>query len=208
MRECGARAGTGHAPRYHVGMYRTAVFAAFFVACSSSGGGGGTSSSDAGDDVQAGDAGTDAAVDAPFDGGADAGPCGAGANLAKAVDAQQVASAPPGAMGGTIADGTYVLTDATLYTGPGGATGSLGLTLQQTWGFAGTAYHLVTKDGTTMKETAKGGTFTSVTAISIHLLQSCPDADFQSYEYTADAAKIVFYATDASGTLALTLTRR
>jgi hypothetical protein len=49
--------------------------------------------------------------------------CNTLANTAHAITTQQVASDPPAPTGGAIADGTYVLTSATIYTGPGGPVG-------------------------------------------------------------------------------------
>ncbi len=142
-------------------------------------------------------------------GGMDAGPCGFGANVGSDVDVQQMASTAPTPTGGTIADGTYVLTSGTLYTGAGGATGPLGLTLKQTWHFAGTAYSHVSYDNSSMTETRQGGTYMVIAGtFDLHLLQSCPDADVQADQYTATTTTLTLYSTDASGTLALVLTLR
>ncbi|HEY8073756.1 MAG TPA: hypothetical protein VIF62_06600 [Labilithrix sp.] len=186
------------------------ISAVVIAACSSSSSNGGSSSGgvDAGGDDAATDAGGDDATPGDGSGGMDAGPCGIGANLGAKIDVQQTATDPPAAMGGTIADGTYVLTSATLYTGAGGATGSLGLTLAQTWHFSGTAYAHVSFDQMSMLDVHQSGTYASVSAISLHLIQTCPDSDFGSEEYTATPTGVTFYSMDASGTLALFLARQ
>ena len=154
------------------------------------------------------DGGGDAKPDAPGDAGG-GGACGTSANVGRAIDGQQVAMAAPTATGGTIADGTYTLTDITLYTGSGGATGPAGLTLTQTWGFSGGSYRLVSLDGTTMTETRKGGTVMNVSATALHLVQTCPDSDFASYEFSATATTLTLFTDEGAGTkLALTLTRQ
>ncbi len=179
-------------------------------ACSSSSSGGSSSGGvDAGGDGAPSDAGGDAKPGDDGGGGADGGPCGAGANLGSDVDVQQMAADPPTPMGGTIADGTYVLTSGTLYTGAdGGATGPLGLTLKQTWRISGSAYSHVDFNQMMGRETRQGGTLMTVSAISLHLVQACPDADFASYEFSATPTTFTLYSLDASGTLALVLTRQ
>jgi hypothetical protein len=56
--------------------------------------------------------------------------CNTLAQIGGSVTIQRVATAPPtlSTTGGAIPSGTYVLTALTLYTGPGGATGSFGTT--------------------------------------------------------------------------------
>jgi hypothetical protein len=86
-------------------------------------GSGGDASGDASTPVEASlsdDAGGGAAADAPDDGPT---VCTTLVNAGQPVTASQVATAAPPFQGGTIAEGTYVLTSETVYTGPGGATG-------------------------------------------------------------------------------------
>jgi hypothetical protein len=178
-------------------------------ACSSSGSSSNGASSGGPTDGGGDDASTDAGSDAKGDAsGADAGPCGAGANKGAVVDVTQIAQPAPAATGGVVADGTYLLTSATMYTGTGGATGPLGLSLQQTWGYAAGAYHWVSKDSSTNTEARAGGTVATVSAISLHLLQTCPTSDFASYEYSSDGTTWTLFSTDGQGTLATTLTRQ
>jgi hypothetical protein len=72
--------------------------------------------------------GDDAAGSAAPDGSGDDGPtvCNTLVNSGQPVTAMQVASDPPAAQGGTPANGTYLLTSETIYTGAGGATGPSG----------------------------------------------------------------------------------
>src|SRR5262245_27990911 len=83
--------------------------------------------------------------------GADAGPrdaapdgdggkrvCNALVNVAPQVTLVAEASDPPTALGGAIADGTYVLTSATVYTGAAGASGPTLQKIQMTIAVAGT----------------------------------------------------------------------
>jgi hypothetical protein len=71
---------------------------------------------------------------------ADAGGCSGLPDTASAVTEQYSATAPPNATGGSLLDGTYFLTGATLYTGPGGATGATGRTRKATLQLSRNAY--------------------------------------------------------------------
>jgi hypothetical protein len=73
-------------------------------------------------------AGNDGAGGSAPDGSGDDGPtvCNTLVNSGQPVTAMRVASAPPAAQGGTPANGTYLLTSETIYTGAGGATGPSG----------------------------------------------------------------------------------
>jgi hypothetical protein len=57
-------------------------------------------------------------------------------------------------------------------------------------------------------EARAGGSVAMVSAISLHLLQSCPTSDFASYEYSADGTTWTLFSMSAQGTLATTLTRQ
>ena len=96
-------------------------------------------------DPSSSDSGTDAPAD---DGQADAQPiadggCNSLANMGPVVQEMYVASDPVTGDGGTIVDGTYVLTAVALYTGPDGGSGSSGATLQDTLAINGTTYERV-----------------------------------------------------------------
>src|SRR5262249_52661948 len=59
----------------------------------------------------------------------EAGGCNALVNVGAPVSGTLVAAAPPTANGGSVADGTYVLTKYQVYTGAGGPTGPTGSSL-------------------------------------------------------------------------------
>src|SRR5580704_15253687 len=90
-------------------------------ACSGSSSPGDSTQPDAGGDARSlPDTGIDdAAPDAP-------GTCNTLVDSAPAITVEQVAGEPPAPQGGTIVDGTYALTAAVIYTGPGGPTGPSG----------------------------------------------------------------------------------
>src|SRR5438105_4320992 len=75
-------------------------------------------------DAPATDGATPVDAAKPVDAGVDAAhACNSLVNSATSITITQVASNPPTATGGTIADGVYTMTSAVFYTGPGGATG-------------------------------------------------------------------------------------
>ena len=152
------------------------------------------------------DAGTGAGGAGLDDGGADAvvrpdtnfidtaNPCNAlDIGTAPAITPNQVASQEPTAMGGTVFDGTYFLTKWTLYTGPGGATGPLPLTLQVRRDFAGGIVQTVQNDGSSIRRfsamlTTTGTAFTET--------QSCPGSSVDTGTYTATATTITEWVSD------------
>jgi hypothetical protein len=71
--------------------------------------------------------------------------CNALVNGATAVTKTQVAMAPPTLLGGTVVDGTYFLTDYSIFTGPQGATGPMG-TVQTTLQITGSTLQVVNSD--------------------------------------------------------------
>src|SRR5262245_38276488 len=66
------------------------------------------------------DAGADASLDA------EAGLCTSITNIGTQIECNQLATQLPNAVGGTIGDGTYRLTNCDFYTGAGGANGPNG----------------------------------------------------------------------------------
>jgi len=155
------------------------------AACSSS------SSNDGGDSGAPADASADASGDASTDAsstdaGADGAPadgaqaCNALANIAPMVAISYVASAPPAAQGGTIADGTYTMTAATIYTGVGGPSGPAGdgqVTIQIT----GSTIQVVTSGAAPNHLT----TTLMTSNTSFTRTDTCPDTMMQSGSYTA-----------------------
>lgn len=151
--------------------------------CSSSSGNGagtdagGEASAEAasGQEASTGDAGSGEAQAAEA-----AAACNTLANGASSISVQQVAQNPPSAGGGPIVDGTYFLTDATIYTGPGGPTGPGGTT-QTTIQITGSTVQVVVADGQPPSRT----TTLATSGVSFTSTDTCPDTAVQSGSYTA-----------------------
>jgi hypothetical protein len=96
--------------------------------------------------------------------------CNALANTATPVTGAQVAANPPALQGGTVVDGTYGLTNLTIYTGPDGPAGTTGMS-QTTIEISGATIQVVTNGTpgtrTEMFTSTAGGTFTAT--------DTCPD---------------------------------
>jgi len=75
------------------------------------------------------------------DGGgvADGGQCNVLVNNGPVVSIMQVAAAPPTYVGGPLMSGTYLMTAANTYTGPGGATGDSGTTIREKFVYFGSS---------------------------------------------------------------------
>src|SRR4029077_14547108 len=108
---------------------------------------------------------------------------------APAIQEIQVATAPPAALGGTVVDGTYYLSESIIYTGPGGASGPSGNSIRDTVVIANTASGVATAEEVT---SYNGGlesrgllTFTQArTMLTASLI--CPISNAQSLPaYTA-----------------------
>jgi len=105
--------------------------------------------------------------------------CNTLANAAPVITTQQVATAPPTPKGGVVADGTYLLTDVTIYTGPGGPVGPGGTartTVQITGATVQVANAGEPATRTVLLQTS-GATFTST--------DTCPDMTILRGGYTA-----------------------
>jgi hypothetical protein len=108
------------------------------------------------------------------------------ANSAAAVPVQTIAADPPTPEGGTIVDGTYVMTETAIYTGPDGPSGTNG-TSQTTIQVTGTTIQIVSAGDPptrTITLATSGTSFTST--------DTCPDtsAVIQG-SYTATATTFV-----------------
>jgi hypothetical protein len=137
-------------------------------------------------DAPSGDAADSAVGDAGGDAGDGAVTCNALANTATPVTGAQVAANPPALQGGTVVDGTYALTNLTIYTGPDGPTGSTGMS-QTTIEISGATIQVAT-NGTpgTRTETfasTAGGTFTAT--------DTCPDTSAFQGAYSATSTTFV-----------------
>lgn len=112
-----------------------------------------------------------------------------------AVNWVALATAPPAPGGGTVLDGTYALTATNVYTGTGGATGTLG-SWRQLWTFSGSSAAVVLRyaDGTTERHTGTYG----VSGTTLTFIESCPsDGTVKQFEYTATTTSLT--VQDAGG---------
>ena len=133
--------------------------------------------------------------------------CNTLVNSASSVSIEQVASDPPAPQGGTIANGTYTLTAAVIYTGPQGPTGASGTT-QTTLQVTGGTIQVVS-DGDPATRTV---TFTT-SGTSLDSVDTCPDTDTRPGTYTATPTTLVVEldgGTDDAGarTLVETFTKQ
>jgi hypothetical protein len=191
-------------------MKLSLIFAGFSLlgtACSSSsspgspvgdGGGEAGSTNEAGVTVEAGSDGAalvdspsgDASQGSPGDAGGDAADgavaCNALANTATPVTGSQAAENPPALQGGAVVNGTYFLTNLTIYTGPDGPTGSTGMS-QTTIQISGDTIQVATNGTpgtrTEMFTVAAGGTFSAT--------DTCPDTSVVQGAYSATATTFV-----------------
>jgi hypothetical protein len=132
--------------------------------------------------------------------------CNALVNSAGLVVAMQIAANAPAPIGGAIANGTYHLDDVTLYTGPGGATGALPLSIKQTIAINGsTADAIADFNGKTVSATA---TFVA-SGTSVTSTGTCPSAGSPEIAtYSATATSVVMYkVNDVGQTVGYTYTK-
>jgi hypothetical protein len=127
--------------------------------------------------------------------------CAALPNVATEVPLIAVPSAPPAAGGGPIANGTYVATTATLFTGSGGTSGPTGKHVQMTvlidGAHATTVFDAVTREATITRD----GT-------NLHADSICPSKDTDDTAYTATPTTLSIYIVDSKGTRVYSLTKR
>jgi hypothetical protein len=171
---------------------RVACVASVLAACSgtSNGSAGDGGNADGADASNANDGGTPPADSsseaAAADAASDAAPvCNTLANVAQPVTITQVASDPPTPQGGVMADGTYPMTDATIYTGPQGPTGATSMA-QTTIRITGNTIQVVTNGSpeTRTETLVENGTQFTATG-------SCPDTSVLQGAYTATATRLV-----------------
>jgi hypothetical protein len=143
------------------------------------------------------DAGDAASSDAALDGGADAldgGACNAIDQLADPVTTSCDPGAPPAAAGGTIADGTYLLTESHFFGACESNVLSETLVVSQ-----GTVQSIAT-DATTGTVTRRSFTYT-VTGGSTILseTETCPGAFIANVGFTATASRLTIFMRNALG---------
>ncbi|MBK7401199.1 MAG: hypothetical protein IPJ34_34325 [Myxococcales bacterium] len=151
-----------------------------------------------------GDGPSDTTADAVTDSGADAagsdtsagdtstsdtaGACNALANAADVVTTQQVAEALPSLKGGSVAEGTYVVTAVTAYTGPGATGPKTGTTMQQTMRLAAGAFDIVRVQNGGAEKRSSGAYSTSGSAFTLG--GTCPTTSSVPVEYDATATTL------------------
>jgi hypothetical protein len=157
---------------------------------------------DEGGGVETG-AGTEGgSADAARDG---SGACNALANLGAQVPGVLVASAAPAPNGGTLVDGTYVLTKYQVYTGPGGPSGSAGNSFASTLVLAGSTYQAVSNQGSG-DERVSGAFMTSGTSYTASV--TCPASSVTTVGYTFDGTTFVQLGSVGANTLEFTYAKQ
>jgi hypothetical protein len=132
--------------------------------------------------------GQDAGIDSPVEAEAAAEAatvCNTLANAAPAVPVQTFAQDPPTPLGGTIADGTYWMTEAAIYTGPDGPSGTNG-TSQTTIQITGDTIQVVSAGDPPTRTVTIATSGTSYTSTD-----TCPDTTVIQGSYTATATTFV-----------------
>jgi hypothetical protein len=165
-----------------------------------------SSPTDAGGDAAPAPAAPTGHVDA---GAADGAPAGDADGSAQActtlldsstgVTLMSVADVAPSPAGGIVHDGTYVLTDAALYVGAGGASGPTKTMLRMTIRISGTKVERAGDQGATAGTIAPSGT-------SLTSTDTCPDDAVQTVGFTATATSVTaFIPTKGPGGVSATL---
>jgi hypothetical protein len=143
-------------------------------------------------DMGAPDTGSDSPTDSPGDGPP---VCNSIGNTAQSLAVDYDAVAPPVAQGGTVVDGTYLMTAVVIDTGVGGPSGPTGTNSQVTLQIAGTTLQIAT-NGEPSTATA---TFTT-NGTTLTATDSCPDSKVQSVTYTVGAAPVTLTLIIDAGT--------
>ncbi|GAC1352504.1 MAG: hypothetical protein NVSMB1_16000 [Polyangiales bacterium] len=136
------------------------------------------------------------------------GTCNTLVNSGTAISGTFVDATAPAPLGGTIANGTYRLTDIAIYTGPGGATGVSPSSLQVTAKIEGTTMNSVSSDSSGAKEERETLSLkTSGTSVTLTPICSSDMAVADTADYTAKDKVLILYIKDKMLTAALTLTK-
>ncbi len=148
-------------------------------------------------------------------GGSDGGACNTLAlTNASIIGQQQVAEAVPVPAGGAIADGTYVLSKDTIFTGPGGTTGATGVTTQEVQSFGGTRFELLSQSAAPAPAVDVGGTFTissvtsdagTSTGFTLTFTLTCPTARTTQRSYSVVNGTTLLEFVGANEVLTYTL---
>ncbi len=116
---------------------------------------------------------------------ADGGVCNGLSNDGPVVSKTGHPEAPPAMTGGTIADGTYILTATDQYNGHQGGT-----THQEKWVFSGGSLQVVENDSTNPGDVHLTATYTTSSNV-FTLTATCPGAMTATMQYTATATQFV-----------------
>lgn len=122
-------------------------------------------------------------------------------NLATDVSVDSDPSEPPTAEGGTFVDGTYLLTRATVYTGPGGASGPSGETMRMTLRKDGPRYDSILKGVARRAEVTIDGTNLVTKSI-------CPSISTRTIGFTATSTSLMIRFPESGGTRVYVYERR
>jgi hypothetical protein len=110
----------------------------------------------------------------------------------------QIAADPLTPVGGAIVDGTYHLTSAVLYTGAGGGSGPLGVSIQQSISLHAGAVDTVSVSGGTTTRTS--GLVTTNGTSQATFSQTCPTSKAGSTdEYSVSGSSLILFATNGAG---------
>ncbi|HEX7478680.1 MAG TPA: hypothetical protein VF331_12800 [Polyangiales bacterium] len=116
-----------------------------------------------------------------------------------------VASAAPSPVGGTIADGTYVLSAATLYTGPGGSTAASGGAFSGVFQIKGTTMLQV---GTVSGKEERYVTTFTTSGTTLSTNDTCPVAKSETHSFSANPTGFTVYDATGNGTFEQAYTKR
>ncbi len=109
-------------------------------------------------------------------------------NCAPKVLVQDVAMSPPSPSGGTLVEGTYVLTDFTVYTETGGMMGMTGAWFIETLQLSGGNFNDVSETDVTMGSQTFSGTYMLIPPNALSLTYNC-----QSNTSTASGQRSVYF---------------
>lgn len=130
-------------------------------------------------------------------------PCNTVSTEAPEVDMVGVAGSAPTAQGGTIAEGTYFLTEAKLY----GSTGTLGA-MQQTVVVADGEFQFFVYDTFNDAFTRSTATYTT-DGVEITLTETCPDqAEPDVKDFDADEDAFTIYSRSGATSGSITYTKQ
>lgn len=165
------------------------ALAGWIVGCGggggSSGGGGGNSGGGGGGSSGGGGGSSVGGGGGSSGGGGGGAACNTVSNNAPTVTVNQVAATAPTFTGGTIVPGTYYVTQASIYTGPGGATGPTGT---EKWTVV-----LTSNTGQAATSDNVPSNFTWRTSGNQFIMTfTCGASGSQSFSYTATATSSTF----------------